>query len=113
LQRNLEIRTYPELYPDCFSVSIIPAHGGSMFRPELKLLDCSIRDGGLINNWQFSDDFVRSNVVLLNEAGVDYIEAGYKASRSQFDPKVFGKWRFCFDEDIKKIVDGIDLSSKL
>ena len=84
-----------------------------MFRPEIKLLDCSIRDGGLINNWQFSDDFVRSNVDQLNQAGVDYIEVGYKATRSQFDPKEFGKWRFCFDEDIKRIVEGIDLKSKL
>ncbi len=84
-----------------------------MYRPEIKLLDCSIRDGGLINNWQFHDDFVRANCRYLNDAGVDYIEVGYKASRNQFDPKVYGKWRFCFDEDIKKIVDGIDLESKL
>jgi 4-hydroxy 2-oxovalerate aldolase len=84
-----------------------------MFRPEIRILDCSIRDGGLINNWQFSDEFVRENVSGLNEAGVDYIEIGYKASRSQFDPKEYGKWRFCFDEDIKRIVDGIDLKSKL
>ncbi len=84
-----------------------------MFRQEIKLLDCSIRDGGLINDWYFSDDFVRNHVKLLNEAGVDYIEMGYKASTTQFDPKKYGKWRFCFDEDIKRIIDGIDLKSKL
>ena len=84
-----------------------------MYRKELKLLDCSIRDGGLINKWQFSDEFVRSNIDLLNQAGVDYIEVGYKASRHQFDPKEYGKWRFCFDEDVKRITDGIDLTSKL
>ena len=84
-----------------------------MFRPEIKLLDCSIRDGGLINNWHFSDEFVRRNYQLLNEAGVDYIELGYKASTSKFDPKEYGKWRFCFDDDVKVIIDGIEPKSKL
>jgi len=84
-----------------------------MYREEIKLLDCSIRDGGLINKWQFSDEFVRTTVDQLNQAGVDYIEVGYKASKHQFDPKEYGKWRFCFDEDIRKIADGIDLKSKL
>ena len=84
-----------------------------MYREEIKLLDCSIRDGGLINKWQFSDEFVRSTIDQLNQAGVDYIEVGYKASKHQFDPKEYGKWRFCFDEDISKIVDGMELQSKL
>ena len=84
-----------------------------MYREEIKLLDCSIRDGGLINKWQFSDEFVRSTIDQLNQAGVDYIEVGYKASKHQFDPKEYGKWRFCFDEDISKIIDGMELQSKL
>lgn len=84
-----------------------------VYRPELKLLDCSIRDGGLINKWQFSDEFVRATYQALSSAGVDYMEMGYKASKDQFDPKVYGKWRFCDDEDIKKIVDGIDSDMKL
>lgn len=83
-----------------------------MFRPEIKMLDCSIRDGGLINKWQFSDEFVRKNYKLLSEAGVDYIELGYKASADKFDPKEYGKWRFCFDDDIFRIIDGIESKSK-
>ena len=84
-----------------------------MYRPEIKLLDCSIRDGGLINDWHFDDDFVGTHFQLLNEACVDYIEMGYKASTSKFDPKKFGKWRFCFDEDVKRIVGGTELTGKL
>ncbi|MCX7727012.1 MAG: aldolase catalytic domain-containing protein [Chitinispirillaceae bacterium] len=84
-----------------------------MYRPEIKILDCSIRDGGLINNWFFSDEFVRHHIELLNEAGVDYIEVGYKASTSMFNPKEYGKWRFSFDDDVKKVIDGIDLKSQL
>jgi 4-hydroxy 2-oxovalerate aldolase len=84
-----------------------------MFRPEIKIMDCSIRDGGLINQWQFSDEFVRATYKSLCEAGVDYMEIGYKASKDQFDPKKFGKWRFCDDDDIRKVTDGIEPVSKL
>jgi 4-hydroxy 2-oxovalerate aldolase len=84
-----------------------------MFRPEIKALDCSIRDGGLINDWHFSDDFVRATYKYLTEAGVDYIELGYRASKKQFDPKKFGKWKFCDDEDTRIIIDGIEPTSKL
>jgi 4-hydroxy 2-oxovalerate aldolase len=84
-----------------------------MFRPEIKVMDCSIRDGGLINQWQFSDDFVRATYKALCEAGVDYMEIGYKASKDQFDPSKFGKWRFCDDQDIRKIIDGIEPVTKL
>jgi 4-hydroxy 2-oxovalerate aldolase len=84
-----------------------------MFRPEIKVLDCSIRDGGLINQWRFADDFVRAIYAGLSAAGVDYMEIGYKASKEQFDPKKFGKWRFCEDEAIKRIIDGIDSRIKL
>jgi 4-hydroxy 2-oxovalerate aldolase len=78
-----------------------------MFRPEIKILDCSIRDGGLINKWQFSDELVKSTYRALVEAGVDYMEIGYKASKDQFDPKEFGKWRFCDEEDVKRLIGGV------
>jgi len=84
-----------------------------MYRPEIKVLDCTIRDGGLINKWQFSDELVRATYQAVCEAGVDYMEIGYKASQDQFDPKEYGKWRFCKDDDVKKVLDGLDLKSKL
>jgi len=83
-----------------------------MFRPEIKVLDCSIRDGGLINKWQFSDEFVRATYKALSEAHVDYMEFGYKASKSQFDPKKFGKWRFCVDNEVAKVIEGIESETK-
>ena len=84
-----------------------------MFRPEIKVLDCSIRDGGLINKWQFSDELVRSTYKALSEAGVDYMEIGYKASKKEFNPKEFGKWRFCEEDAVKKVIDGIESKMKL
>jgi 4-hydroxy 2-oxovalerate aldolase len=84
-----------------------------MYRPEIKVLDCTIRDGGLINKWQFSDDLVRTTYKACVKAGVDYVEIGYKASKDMFDAKEFGKWRFCDEDTTKKVFDSIELTSKL
>ena len=29
------------------------------YRPDIKVVDCTLRDGGLVNNFEFSEDFVR------------------------------------------------------
>ncbi len=84
-----------------------------MYRPEIKVLDCTIRDGGLINKWQFSDELVRATYQAVCEAGVDYMEIGYKASTDFYDPKEYGKWRFCKEEDVREVLDGLELKSKL
>lgn len=79
-----------------------------MFREKIKILDCTVRDGGLINNHDFDLHFVRALYKALSEAGIDYMEIGYKNSRRLFNPKEFGKWKFCEEEDIKKAIDGIE-----
>jgi len=84
-----------------------------MYSPEIKLLDCTVRDGGLINNWQFSDEFVRKVFEALVKSGVDYMEIGYKSSDKYFSRDENGKWKFCADDDIKKIIDGVDTEMKL
>ena len=84
-----------------------------MFREKIKVLDCTIRDGGLANNHDFSDDFVRATYKALSEAGVDYMEIGYKNSKKLFSPKDFGKWKFCDDDTIRKIIDGIESQTKI
>jgi 4-hydroxy 2-oxovalerate aldolase len=84
-----------------------------MFREKIKVLDCTIRDGGLMNDHQFSDALVRAVYKALSEAGVDYMEIGYKNSKELFNPKEFGKWKFCDDDEIKKIIDGIPSKTKI
>ncbi|MFH1199411.1 MAG: aldolase catalytic domain-containing protein [Candidatus Omnitrophota bacterium] len=84
-----------------------------MFREKIKVLDCTIRDGGLANNHDFSDDFVRATYKALSHAGVDYMEIGYKNSKKLFSPKDFGKWKFCDDDIIRKVTDGIESQTKI
>ena len=55
-----------------------------MYREKIKVLDCTIRDGGLINNHKFDNRFVREVYKAISASGVDYIELGYKNARSLF-----------------------------
>lgn len=74
------------------------------YRPDIKVLDATMRDGGLVNAFRFTDEFVRDLYITNIKAGVDYMEFGYKASKEMFDVNDFGKWKFCDDEDIRAIV---------
>lgn len=73
-------------------------------REDVRLLDATVRDGGLCNNSNFSDEFVKALYETNTKAGVDYMEFGYKCSRKLFDESKFGKWKFCDDADIRAIV---------
>lgn len=51
------------------------------FRPDIKVVDCTLRDGGLVNNFEFSEDFVRDLYKANVAAGVDYMEFGIRHQR--------------------------------
>lgn len=74
------------------------------YRPNLKILDCTIRDGGLINNHGFDMDFAKKVYQTCVESGVDYIEFGYKASKKIFSQSEYGKWKFCDENDMREVV---------
>lgn len=83
------------------------------YRPDIKVVDATLRDGGLVNNFGFSEEFVKELYKTNIAAGVDYMEFGYKASKEMFDPKDFGKWKFSNEEDIREIVGDNDTSLKI
>ena len=84
-----------------------------MYKKEIKVIDCTVRDGGLMNKWQFTEKFVRTVYNALADAGVDYMEIGYLSSRSAFDCKTHGPWKFCFEEDLRKIIGNGEKRIKL
>ena len=67
-------------------------------RPDIRVLDATLRDGGLVNNFRFSDEFVSALYRANVKAGVDYMEFGYKASKELFDSHVV----FATPDKIKK-----------
>ena len=74
------------------------------YRKELKVLDCTIRDGGLINDHAFDDALVKAVYDTCIKAGIDYMEIGYKASKKLFARAKFGDWKYCDEDDMRRIV---------
>jgi 4-hydroxy 2-oxovalerate aldolase len=75
------------------------------YRPEIKILDCTVRDGGLINDHGFEDGFVRAVYQTCVAAGIDAMEFGYKADKKVFSPTQFGDWKFCNEDTLRRIVN--------
>lgn len=73
-------------------------------REDIKVFDCTIRDGGLVNNYQFSDAFVKAHYETCVAAGVDYMEIGKNVSPTIMSVDEYGPWNFCKEEDIRRIV---------
>lgn len=74
------------------------------YRPEIMIMDCTIRDGGLINDHNFDDGFVKAVYDTCVAAGIDAMEIGYKASKAIYAPSSYGKWKYCDEDDIRRIV---------
>ena len=83
------------------------------YRPEIKVLDCTIRDGGLMNDHKFDDDTVRAVYRACVEGGIDYMEIGYKNSKKQFSPEKFGPWKHCDEEDLRRAIGDNDTDLKI
>jgi 4-hydroxy 2-oxovalerate aldolase len=84
-----------------------------MFRPQIKVIDCTVRDGGLMNKWQFEDQFVKKVYHTLSDAGVDYMEIGYLSSEDAFNRDEYGPWRFCAEDDLQRIIGDSEKRIKL
>ena len=83
------------------------------YRPDIKVVDCTVRDGGIVNDFKFDDSFVKNLYAANIAAGVDYMEFGYKASKEIFDVNDFGKWKFCDEQDIRDIVGDNNTNLKI
>ncbi len=74
------------------------------FRPDIKVVDATLRDGGLVNDFRFTDSFVKDLYNANLRSGVDYMEFGYRADKEMFNVDDFGPCKFCDDEYLYSIV---------
>lgn len=44
----------------------------------INILDCTLRDGGYYNNWDFSPEVVNAYLKSVAEAKIEYIELGLR-----------------------------------
>lgn len=79
----------------------------------MKILDCTLRDGGYYNNWDFSDNLVKSFLTNIAQLPIDYIEVGYRSTPQK---PYFGKYFYLPDfviQDISKIAGNKKLAIML
>ncbi|MCF0131060.1 MAG: nucleoid-structuring protein H-NS [Pseudobutyrivibrio sp.] len=82
-------------------------------RNTVRVVDATLRDGGLVNDFYFTEEFAKALYMTNVKAGVDYMELGYRADKELFDIDKFGPWKFSDDDYIRKIVGDNDTNLKL
>lgn len=68
---------------------------------KLKILDCTLRDGGYINNWNFGEKNIHKIIEGLMVSKIDIIEYGYLDDRENYDDH---STRFTSVADIDKLI---------
>lgn len=66
----------------------------------MKILDCTLRDGGYYTNWDFDKNLVESYFTAMNNLPIDYIEVGYRSPELS---GYYGEYFYCPDFVLKKI----------
>lgn len=56
------------------------------------ILDCTIRDGGYYNKWDFDLDLVSKYLNQINESNIDFVEIGYRSLKND---KYYGPFYYC------------------
>ena len=56
--------------------------------PEIKILDCTLRDGGYINNWEFGKSVIEDTIEKLTETSIEIFEIGFLKNESYDDNRV-------------------------
>lgn len=67
---------------------------------QIKVLDCTFRDGGYYNNWEFEPKLVQEYLKALPSSGIDIIEIGFR-----FTPKdrFYGPFAYTTDEFLETL----------
>lgn len=55
---------------------------------DLKLLDCTLRDGGYVNDWKFGFNTAKDIIYRLTKANIDVVEVGFLRNVEGYDPDI-------------------------
>ena len=69
-------------------------------KDNFKLLDCTLRDGGYYNNWNFSEKIIRKCPKSIETTGIEYVEIGF---RFYEEKKIKGLTAYTENKLIKKL----------
>ena len=65
-----------------------------MTNNKITILDCTLRDGGYYNNWDFNESIVDKYLSAMSKAKVDIVEIGFR-----FPPQNKFLGKFAYSED--------------
>jgi 4-hydroxy 2-oxovalerate aldolase len=68
----------------------------------MKLFDCSMRDGGYLNNWYFSKEQARACYSTVKDCGIEYCEIGFRRNEH-----INGPWFYTPESLIKETFENI------
>ena len=66
----------------------------------MKILDCTIRDGGYYTNWDFNQDIVKTYLESFNHLPVEYLEVGYRSAAKK---EYLGEYFYCPIETLTRL----------
>lgn len=66
----------------------------------MKLLDCTLRDGGYYTNWDFDEALVEEYAAAMEALPIDYVEVGY---RSMAMNGYLGEYFYCPEYVLKRL----------
>jgi len=50
---------------------------------KIKLLDCTLRDGGYYNSWDFEPDLIQDYLESMEHLQVDFVEIGFRSLKNE------------------------------
>jgi len=75
-------------------------------QPKPVLLDCTLRDGGYYNNWDFDIEVARKYLYAMHKAGIDVVEIGF---RSLHNKSYKGPFAFSNETILREIKQELDI----
>ena len=77
----------------------------------MKILDCTLRDGGYYTDWDFNDNLVNNYLDLAKHLPIDIVEVGYRGNRSK--KSYFGEYYFLTKTKLQNIKKKIGKKTKI
>jgi len=75
---------------------------------KIHILDCTLRDGGYVNNWQFGTEGIKFILSKLQEAAIDMVEAGFLSRK---EPTIEGRSLYTSFDQVNAIISKQDQDS--
>lgn len=89
----------------------LPSH--EYFIDKLRVIDCTLRDGGNLNNWDFDLSLINRLLKTLFYCNVDYVEVGYYGGSSSKKPEHPGLTANCNQKFFEQLEDVKELKERL